>query len=338
MFLSEVLSFNVAPLTRAAARGPVAVAAAIAVAHLGYFALLALAADIVIRFRVRDFVSLVLLGSLYGLLLEGVFADRIFLPGPGPSLLGLSLSSVAYPALCWHPVVDFAGAFFLIRAVRLGSLRPGIDRFLHPRTLLLAALALAWFSSSKAPWITRQFPTGIPLPIHILWVVYPLVLAGFALRAAMIPSRTWAPSPLLRRWQYPLFLAPLGIVALIRTGSLIASGRIPAVIALLLLIAAYAGLLAVWLARRRPLPDLSILDEDATHTPPFDWIAYARACVVVITTWAVFLFLSRPFHKLMAMTWLALALVGVMFAAGFPLYVLGRLAFRRTNRSGTLPP
>jgi hypothetical protein len=35
------------------------------------------------------------------------------------------------------------------------------------------------------------------------------------------------------------------------------------------------------------------------------------------------MFLSRPFHKLMAMSWIALALLGVVFAAGFPLYVLG---------------
>lgn len=60
--------------------------------------------------------------------------------------------------------------------------------------------------------------------------------------------------------------------------------------------------------------------------------------MVVITTWALLLFLSRPFHKRMAMSWLALALVGVVFAAGFPLYVLVNLAFRRTDRSGTLPP
>ena len=338
MLLSEVLSFNVAPLIRAATHGPLAVAATIAVAHLGYFALLVLAADVVIRFRIRDFVSLALLGSLYGLLLEGVFADRVFLPGPGPSLLGLSLSSLAYPALCWHPVIDFAGAFFLLRAVRRGTLRPGLDRFLCPQALLVAALAVAWFSSSKAPWVTRQFPAGIPLSIHILWIVYPLALAGLALRAATAPSLTLPRSTLLRPWHYPLLLAPLGIVALIRTGSLLASGRAHAVFALLLVVAAYAVLLSVWLARRSPLPNVSILDEDATGTPPFSWLAYARACVVVIATWAVFVLLAGPLGRVMAMGWLALALVGVAFAAGFPLYVLGRLAFRRPDRSVTLPP
>jgi hypothetical protein len=116
------------------------------------------------------------------------------------------------------------------------------------------------------------------------------------------------------------------------------TGYAQPVFALLLVVAAYAVLLSVWLARGRPIPNVSILDEDATGTPPFRWLAYARACVVVIATWAVFVLLAGPFHKLMAMRWLALALVGVVFAAGFPLYVLGRLAFRRPDRSATLPP
>ncbi len=331
MFLSEVLSFNVAPLVRAATHGPLAVAATIAVAHLGYFALLALACDLVVRFRIRDFVGLALAGSLYGLLLEGVFADRIYMPGPGPSLLGVSLSSVAYPALCWHPVVDFAGAFFLLRAVRRGTLRPGIDRFLHPRTLLLAALALAWFSSSKAPWVVRQSPNGIPLSIHVLWLVYPLVLTGLALRAATRPSPPSSSPRVLRAWHYPLFLAPLGIATLVRFGGLIATGRAVAVLALVLLVAAYAGLLSVWLARRRQVPALSILDDNASCSPPFDWLAYARACAVVAATWAGFLLLSRPLGKVMALSWFALAFLGVLFAAAFPLYVLGKLAFRRKD-------
>jgi hypothetical protein len=333
VFLSEVLSYNVSPLVRASVHGPAAVAGAIALAHLGYFALFAIAADVVLRWRIRDLVSLLLLGCLHGLVLEGIFAERIFLPAPGPSILGVSLVSVAYPALCWHPVLSFAGAFLILPAMQHGRLLPGIRRLWSMPSLLVAALALAWFSWSRAPWLVHALPSGIPFPFQLLWLAYPLLLGALTLHAVMNERRGAPQPPLLRWWHYPFLLAPVSLALLARVGDLVAQGRGVAVLGLLLMLAVYFGLLAGWLAQRKQLPQRSLLEEGLPPTAPFDPRAYARACVVIVGVWTLFAVLSQPFAKLIAVGCLAIAILGVLAAGAFPLYVLGQLVYRCVRKS-----
>lgn len=333
VLLSEVLSYNVAPLVRASVRGPAAVAGTIALAHLGYFALFAIATDVVLRWRIRDFVSLLLLGCLHGLVLEGIFAERIFLPAPGPSILGVSLVSAAYPALCWHPLLSFACAFLILPAIQQGRLVPGLRRFFSMPSLIVAALALAWFSWSKAPWLVKALPAGIPLPFQLLWLVYPLFIGALILHAVMNERRGAPQAPLLRWWHYPFLLAPVALALLVRAATLVAQGRGVAVLGLLLLITIYFGLTAWWLAQRKNQPQRSILEEGLPPTAPFDLRAYARACVVIVTVWILFAALSRPFAKLIAVGCLGIAILGVLAAAAFPLYVLGQLVYRSVRKS-----
>lgn len=333
VLLSEVLSYNVAPLVRASVRGPAAVVGAIAIAHLGYFSLFAIAVDVVLRWRIRDFISLLLLGSVHGLVLEGIFAERIFLPAPGPSILGVSLVSAAYPALCWHPLLSFAGAFLILPAVQHGRLMPGIRRFGSVRAGLVAALAMAWFSWSKAPWLVKTLPTGIPFQFQLLWLAYPLLLGALTLYVVMNERRGAPQSPLLQWWHYPLLLAPVTLALLVRVGTLVAQGRGIAVLGLLLMLAIYVGLLAGWLAQRTCRPQRSILEEGLSPTASFDPWAYARACVVIVAIWTLFAFLSRPFAKLIAVGCSGIAILGVLAAGTFPLYVLGQLAYRSARKS-----
>ncbi|NLI78821.1 MAG: hypothetical protein GX442_20565 [Candidatus Riflebacteria bacterium] len=176
MFLSEGLSWNVYPLLPLGERGFLPVLGAGVGTMLLYSTLFAVFADQAFRWRVGDLTGMILLGSLYGLLLEGVFAGIVFAPFPGPSVLGLSLLGCAFPALSWHAALDFPLPFLVLRRLGRGSM-PGFDLpWTRAALARVAAGVLFWASWTGFRLHQTRLPDGIPWWAQVFFVAFPSAL------------------------------------------------------------------------------------------------------------------------------------------------------------------
>jgi hypothetical protein len=247
MLLSEGLIWNVYPVLAAAERGPAAVGLAVCGVTLLYTLQFALFADLVLRWRVHGLTAMFLLGSMHGLLLEGVFADLLYrLPG---RVLGLSVIGCLFPALSWHAALDFVLPFVFVRAVSTGRLR--FDRLdLGFRVPWQPAAALLfWFSWSLVRLHQARLPAGMPLWVQLLFVLYPLLLIGLLL---FLLSRRAPVEPPAHILTPRMSGAAWGLVAtafLLRVHSL---GDKRAGVALLALFLFYALLFRLWQGSLEP--------------------------------------------------------------------------------------
>lgn len=173
MTLSEAGSWNIRQISAAvAARGPLAALPGVAAALAVYTLLAALLVDAALRWRVRDGAGLLLLGSLYGLANEGLFAPHLVTPA------GLDPVFLLFPTLSWHAALDGALTVAVARAFLEGRLDLSQPRLSPRETLLLIAACGLWFPWSFAPWLP-------PAPPGILAL---FLLAPFLLLAGIVPG------------------------------------------------------------------------------------------------------------------------------------------------------
>jgi hypothetical protein len=174
MVLSEVFCWNMAPLVEAAGRGPLHVGVAVAAAIAGYTLMFAVVLDLVHRWGVSDWLGVLLAGSIYGLINEGIFGETVFLPGPGPRVLGIWPIRAAFPALSWHPLIDFAFSVLVVGGICRGSAVVA-ERRVRPGDAIGAVVVGAVLAAtSRLPWV-RTALGGVDLP---LWVQSFAVLFG----------------------------------------------------------------------------------------------------------------------------------------------------------------
>ena len=119
MFLSEVMIWNTRTIAKVMWQKPLFGILMIFFAWGIYTFLITIIADIVYRYRVNNFVSLFLLGSIYGLFNEGIFAPHLL----GHGNAGIAIIFLLFPTLSWHALLDGALTFYLFRAFTNGKIQ-----------------------------------------------------------------------------------------------------------------------------------------------------------------------------------------------------------------------
>ncbi|PIS47668.1 MAG: hypothetical protein COT17_02260 [Elusimicrobia bacterium CG08_land_8_20_14_0_20_51_18] len=325
MFLSEALIWNVANFSLVLAKGPVRALLSLLLGTAMYVAMLVVMTDVVHRFKVRDLTGLVLLGSIYGLLLEGIFPGTIFFPaGLGFNFFGIWTTNLLFPALSWHALIDFSFALWIFRVLLKGGLRLSEKGFSLKEAKWLGLFCFYWFIWTCAKWLTARMPGGIPPGLQFFILLYPAAVIGLLamivlkMKSASAPEKilTWRSGPLF--WGFILFFAVLKFFSLPNN---------PAFFFLLFLIAAYFLLFlayAKW--GRGSVPENSIYGEAFPVTGDFSAVKYLKIVLFILFAYALFKFLalSPAFFKLSRLAAVLLAASMALFAAVFPFLAVYR--------------
>ena len=334
MFLSEGLIWNVYPLLAAAESGVLPVALGVALATAIYSLQFAFFADLICRWRVRDLTAMILLGSVHGLLLEGVFADLVFrLPG---KVLGLSTIGCAFPALSWHAALDFVLPFLWLRALATGRVRLdrpdlGLGTPWQP-----VAGTLFWFSWSLATLHQTRLPGGMPLWVQLLFVLYPILLFGVLSFLLGRRGTVALPEEILTPGTRRAVGAFLGLALVLRLAGLpVKLAALP----FLALIAFYAGLFALWqrYADREQPDRVSCLFPFAMAFRPGPYLIWCTAAVSALMLFRQVSGLSA-IRTLCSSSSTVQALAWIGFAGLFPVVVLSRLGGRWLRLRNGRPP
>jgi hypothetical protein len=182
MFLSEYLIWNVMSFNEHIVSNKFLPASFLLIfGMLIYILLFIVGADLVYRLRLNDPISIILLGSIYGLILEGVYADMVYRIGLGPNIFGLSYSRLAFPALSWHAVIDFYIGIFIFSQILSGK-SILTDKKIGLKEIFGCLLfTFFWISWAHSSYLKTEFPMGIPLFIQVFVLLFPMVLIGILL-------------------------------------------------------------------------------------------------------------------------------------------------------------
>jgi hypothetical protein len=237
MFFSEILVWNAKQMAGAvSANGPAVFPVLLSAAYLIYFLLLAAFLDIAARHGARRPGELLLLGSLFGIVNEGVFAPVIF----APNAVGVNLLGLAFTSLAWHPFFCF---YINVKAVRY--LFGGENSLLSGRPFRASEAAAAfaagflWYSMLFMPWCASNFPNGMPLYLRLAGFLFPALIFAFARFAFNNPPRENTGAGLLSRTQFAACIGALSFFALFKFKTLTAAGNSRAAVFLLMLGAVY---------------------------------------------------------------------------------------------------
>ncbi|HAH06102.1 MAG TPA: hypothetical protein DCM05_06175 [Elusimicrobia bacterium] len=327
MVLSEGGVWNVQGLYSICVSRPAAVVPALLFCQLLYVCVFAVFADILHRWKVADAFGLLLLGSVYGLLMEGVFADKVFIPsGLGPPVFGLHLIRLTFTGLSAHPLLPFLGGFLLFKAVHRGEMglaRPGFEERELGRW---AAVCLAWFSVAFAAIHLRFFGGPVPAALQAFLLGWVGLMLWLALRAST-GGASAAPEEVLPGIALPLFWLPVAAGLFFRGRSLAAQGRLDAFLFYLAIVAFYALLFALHVRGRKTVPERSVYGEAFPAAAQFSGAKLAKlalsafALLALLRGGAWALNLQRPLAALCLLAFLGC----VVFSAVFPVYALARL-------------
>jgi hypothetical protein len=322
MFLSEALIWNAVNFSLVLANGPGKALLVLFIVTTMYVSLFVVFADLVHRFRVRDFTGLVLLGSVYGLVLEGIFPGTIFVQsGLGFNFFGIWLTNLLFPALSWHALIDFSFGFWVFRALLKGKLNLSCGTLSAGEAKKLGLFCLFWFIWTSAKWLWVKMPAGIPLILQAFFLFYPMTVLGFLTwfvlknKPVSAPEKvlTWKSGPFF--WGYMLFFSLVKFLALPDK---------PAFFFLCFLIAAYFLLFlayAKW--GRERVTENSIYAEAFPVTEDFSVVKYFKIVLFISAAYLLFRFLSLSpaFFKLSRLATMILAAGMTLFAAVFPFIV-----------------
>jgi len=325
MFLSEALIWNASNFSQVLAKGPSRAFVSLLLGTSMYVSLFVVFADIVQRFRVNDFTGLALLGSVYGLVLEGIFPGTIFFPaGLGLNFFGIWLTNLLFPALSWHALIDFSFGFWVFRVLLRGGLKLSGSSLSAGEAKKLGLFCLFWFIWMTAKWLWAKMPAGIPLPLQLFFLFYPITVIGF-LSWFVLEKKPAAPEKVLTWksglffWGYMIFFTILKFLTLPNK---------PAFFFLCMLIAAYFLLFLAY-ARwgRGRVPDNSIYGEAFPVTGDFSAVKYLKIVLFIVLAFAMFKFLALSpfFFKLSRLATMLLALGMTLFAVVFPFLAVYRM-------------
>lgn len=296
MFLSEFLIWNplLQILTGRIFVGVLGTVRVIVLTSFMYIALLAIGVDVVQRFKIRDAVSLLLLGSVYGLVLEGVFANKVFDPvGFGPKLFDVYFVHLLFTALSWHPLIDFLICFLLFQLLLKDRLGFGASKISLRELILLLAFSFFWFIWPYSQWFPKQLPSGIPfLALRLVQLIFPMVLIGIFIHLTFKRKTDYVPEKILGPASYFIFVAYIVLFAAERY---ILIENKAAFWFFCLVILFYILLFALYLRYGRKLSGTSIYQEGFPITGEFLVSKYLKLCAIIIVFYFVFQFVTGFF-------------------------------------------
>ena len=318
MFFSEILVWNAKQMSRAvSAGGPAVFPVLLSAAYLIYFLLLAAFLDIAARYGARRPGELLLLGSIFGIVNEGVFAPVIF----APNAVGVNLLVLAFTSLAWHPFFCF---FTNVKTVRY--LFGGENPLLSGRPIRASEAAAAfaagflWYSMLFMPWCASNFPNGMPLYLRLTGFLFPALIFASARFAFNNPPREIPNGALLSRTQFAGCIGTLSFFALLKFKTLAASGNVRAAVFLLLLGAFYWMLFTAAVNSGKPEAEKpSLLESLKIKTVP-RFAPFARLWLIVGASFAACEILSRtpPFAAYTFILSRIIILSALIFAVSLP--------------------
>ena len=265
MFFSEVLVWN-AKLAAGIVyeKGAIAALVMALFTYFIYFLLVAVFCDTAVRYKAERPLEIILLGTIFGLINEGVFARVIFL---NASPTGLNLPVMAFTSLFWHP---FSGFFLSVSAVRyllnnqysIFSGRP-LKAF---ETALVFSAGFLWHAMLFMPWSISNFPRGVPFFIKLTGFLFPALV--FLIVRRFIKAADSPPAPLERLFSRSGLVFGRGIICLFaaaRFVDLANAGNLRAAVSLLALALFYWSLFTLTVRASKRRADGGSLVEDSLY-------------------------------------------------------------------------
>lgn len=295
-----------------------------------YFFLFLVLTDVVQRCKINDVISLFILGSVYGLVIEGVWANTIFDPvGFGPRIFGIWLIHLSFTALSWHPLIDFALGFIFLKMIFKGQMNLGENKILPEEIKVLALFCLFWFIWSYARWF--RVP-GIPLSIHALTFLYPITLFGILFYLIFKYRGGYVPGKILGAKAY-FFLVPFLLYFVVKKFITVPNKSSFAFFCFVILAYVIMFVLYITFARKKE-PQYSIYEEGFPIAGTFRLTKYLKLSGLVILFYAIFrLFSVLPAVKAL---WLflttGLSIGFVVFSIWLPLYAVMGVIREISNR------
>ncbi|TBR23783.1 hypothetical protein EPO15_05275 [bacterium] len=318
MLLSEFAIWNIAPVARLLDHGPLA-ASLLVVPWLGYALVFVVIADLAVRFKVRDAVGLVLLGSLYGLFNEGVMADKVFGPGLGPAVLGLRPLNMTFTGLSWHAFIDVPLGMLLVKLILTDRLGLGDPRLTRRGCAAALGFACWMYSWNNFAAVQDRFPAGIPARLQAFWLGCALALGGLSIHAALACAPMSAPAEILdgrkKAWVWGLMAAAAALRFRLAEPT--------AALFFTMVVLAYWGLFVLHCRLRPTVPERSLYEESFPAHGRLSWAKYLKLAAVFLSGFAALsaLGLRKTFMALDAVMILAM----VAAAVAFPALVVKRL-------------
>lgn len=325
MFLSEFLIWNVFSFSQVLSSSVWSAVAMLLVSAVIYIVLFIVFVDVIQRFKVNDFTGVLILGMIYGLLLEGIFATKIFTPGIG-CIRGLCFSSLGFTALSWHPLIDFLGGILILGLLFKGEFNLS-DKKINPKEILsLVVFSLFWFIWIYAKWLLVKLPLGVPLNIQVLVLVCPMVVLGLVGWLTLKKSKNYVPEKIIGLKFYVVFLIGLGIFMLMRFNSLANKLSFVFFIGIIL----FYVLLFVFYMKTRKSSSKSIYEKCFPIKENFSLVKYLKACGVVIVSFVVLNLIVNGLglERLIGLLDSFLYVLFLLFSVGFVIWVFGKIAKR----------
>lgn len=330
MFLSEFLIWN--PLLQIIKGGihltGVGITRVLLMTSFMYIVLFAIGVDIIQRFKIKDAVSLLILGSIYGLILEGIFADSVFNSiGFGPKVLGVWLLHFSFTALSWHPFIDFLFGFFIFRLLLKGRLGFGEKVVRLKDWGILIGFGIFWFIWPYAKWYAKNLPQRIPfLALEAAQLFLPMVLIGIFLYLVFKRKTDYIPEKILGPKLYGLFVAFI-LLFTVRRFTL-SSDKI-SLLFFCFVILLYVILLALYLKFGRKKAENSIYKESFPITGEFNIAKYVKLAAILFVFFFVFKYISGFLHLESFYLILAEVLAGLMILGGvvLPIFVIFKIIY-----------
>ena len=330
MFLSEFLIWNISNFTVIYfTKGPLNAFVLIFLGALMYIILFSIGADIIYRFKIRDLTSLILLGSIYGLIVEGIFSDLLFRVGIGPVILGLSFSRIAFTTLSWHAVIDFCLGFIIFSRILKGESLLEHKKIKLKEILILILFSLFWFSWSYSGGLINSFPQGIPLEIQLYVLLFPMILIGIIM-AISLNIKDYVPEKILGIIGYIICIGYLVIYSILR---ILALPNKILFLSFLLLIVFFIILFYAHLKYGRKESEISIIEESLPVKGSFNILKYVLVCLIIVGIYIVFKITAFFLHLSIMYYFFTMAcfISSMVFVIVFPIYVILNIIIQKVK-------
>ena len=330
MFLSEFLIWNIPSFTVIYfTKGPLNAFLLVFLGALMYVILFSIGADIIYRFKIRDITSLILLGSVYGLMVEGIFSDLLFREGIGPVILGLSFSRIAFTALSWHAVIDFCLGFIIFSRILKGVSLLESKKLELKEILILIFFSLFWFSWSYSGGVIANFSQGIPLEIQLYVLLFPMILIGIVMAIAL-NIKDYVPERILGKLGYAIYIGYIVIYSILR---IIALPIKILFLSFLVLMSFYIVLFYAHLKYGRKETEKSILEESFPVRGSFNIVKYVLVCFIIVVIYILFRVSANFFHLATVYYFFTIGcfISSMIFVIIFPIYVILNIIMKQVK-------
>jgi hypothetical protein len=320
MFLSEILIWNVSQFSEILNKGILNAIVFLFIGTMLYFILMVIFADIIFRFKVNDIVSLLILGSIYGLLLEGIFANKIFEASLGPMLFQTYLFSFTFTALSWHAIIDFMLGFVFFKMILQGKFGLQCSKIKIKEIFITIIFGLYWFFFSKSSWIQNKVGE-IPALIQFLVLFYPIVVFFILFLFIFKTKNNYIPDRILSWKTYPFFLFFVVLGFIKKFIVLQNQGRMMSFLFFCGVILFYVILFFLY---NKTVKE-SIYEESFPITGSFSILKYIKIILVILITYGIFKLIIPIINPIFPILSLLVVLLFVIYALIFPIFVIFKI-------------